>query len=222
MADEFAESCHAAFGDRVHCLVAPLLRVTPLRPGTLPPHRGGIIFTSRSAVAVVREFYPELTGTAFCVGARTAADAEKAGFSAISADADADGLIRLIAKARPTGPLLHLHGRHTRGDIAATLSAQGVATASREIYHQRPLGLSGAARELLGSGRPCLVPLFSPRTAGLFQTAVGPNPPAALRVLALSAAVAEAYGQTIEIAARPNAEAMLELMAETLSETDSS
>jgi uroporphyrinogen-III synthase len=188
--DRFAAELAAAFGDRVAVLSSPLLQPLLLRPAL--PDAAALVLTSETGVRAAAGYGAGLPRRAYCVGRRTADAASAAGFQAISADGDADALVALILRSGERGPLLHLHGRDTRGDVVPRLAAAGLPATGAVVYAQDPCPLTPAARALLDGAGPVVVPLFSPRTAQLFA-ATAPHR-AALWVAALSPAVAAALG----------------------------
>ena len=174
---------------------------------------------------------------AYCVGARTAEAARTAGFEAVSAAGDADALVDMILRAcqGPSeyprsdlsrcppeaikvcqAPLWHLHGEETRGDVASRLRQAGIDVRAAVVYRQLSQALDDAAKAVLASGAPVIVPLFSPRSAALFSQTLPPDR-AALWVVAISQATADALGgfipQRLQIARSPEAAAMLDAMA---------
>lgn len=207
--DRFAADLVARFGDRIAITTSPLIAPAFLTPDIPPRPYTALIFTSETAVTSAR--VPNLPSRAYCVGDRTAAAATAAGFAAQSAQGDAAALIALIRSSAEVGPLLHLRGADTRGDIAATLTAAGIPTDQAITYDQRPQPLTPEAKSLLDGQTPVLLPLFSPRTAELLA-ALGPFR-APLWLAALSPAVAEAAAPLRPArsmtASAPNAAALL-------------
>lgn len=192
-------------------VISPLMAVEVL-PATLPDGPfSAIILTSETAVSIAAGL-SGLPLRAYCVGDRTAEAARKAGFQPASAQGDAKALLALIRNAGEAGPLLHLRGEESRGNLAETLTKGGIVTDQAVIYTQRPQPLTAQARALLAGDQPLIVPLFSPRSARLFLQEAGPlrNP---LWLAALSPAVAAElaglHPDGLEIAERPDAAAML-------------
>jgi uroporphyrinogen-III synthase len=209
----FARALRARFGP-LRIVHSPLIAPADL-PVTLPAgHFAGCIFTSQAAVgAAARAGLPP--GPAFCVGARTAAAARAAGHDAEALGGDADGLVAALLARCLTGPLLHLHGRDTRGDVAARLTAGGLTTVGVAVYAQEPRPLTPAARRLLNGAAPVILPLFSPRTAEILS-AQARDVAAPLWIVAMSPAVdaaAQVPAVLRRIAAAPTAGAMLEAVA---------
>lgn len=195
-------------GERV--VISPLFAPVFLAPPL--PDADCVIFTSATAIAALRGRRP--AARAWCVGARTAELARAAGFEAMSADGDADALVAAIIASGERGPMLHLHGAETRGDVAARLRAAGIRTEGVVIYEQRPVPPIADAVALLAGDAPVLVPLFSPAAAKRFAE-VSAGCVAPLRLACLSAAVARAAppATLCRIAARPDAAAMVDLIA---------
>ncbi len=209
----FAATLADRFGSRLHPVLSPLMQPETLTPALPPGPFAGVIFTSPQGVASSAHLRPQLPDLAWCVGARTAREAQAAGYRARSADGDAVALIAAIRADPPTGPLLHLQGKDTRGDVAGHLSRAGIPTARAVVYRQAPLPLTPEAVELLSRPGVVLVPLFSPRTAQLFLTALPGPTRADLRLAAISPAAAEVLsplGLPVTVAGRPDAEAMVE------------
>ena len=157
-----------------------------------------------------------MSETCYTVGTATADAARAAGFHPISADGDADALVTMIKAAQPTGPLLHVRGAHSRGNVAERLSSAGIETDSAILYDQILQPLSAAALQALSQDRPVVVPLFSPRSAAAFASH-GPFA-APLYLAAMSPAVAEPLAQlepaALLVAAQPNGTALRKRVAE--------
>lgn len=210
----FAQALRDRFGALIDIAESPLIAPRLLSP-TLPDGPfDAVIFTSETAVAAARGLVG-LPRTAFTVGDHTARAARAAGFVAHSAAGDAAALVALLTRARP-GPVLHLHGQHTRGDVVAHLRAAGLQAEAVVVYVQEPQPLTAPARDWLDGDQPVIVPLFSPRTAILFSAARATAP---LWLVALSAAVDTAASLPAArrvTAARPDAQAMVEAVATLL------
>jgi uroporphyrinogen-III synthase len=189
---------------RTQVIVSPLLRIAAV--GDRPDLTGtaGVILTSAKAVG----FAPPGAGRpAYCVGLRTAEAAGAAGWDVRQIAETAEHLLEEISA---DGPLVHLAGRHQRGDIAQRLTARGLSCRREVIYDQHLLPLTEEARHLLQGDVPVIVPLFSPRTARQFADQA-PDVRMA-RVLAISAATAAALGTLdpaqVQIATAPTADQM--------------
>ena len=212
-AETFAATLTARFGPRVRPVVTPLIVPRLLSP-TFPGHdHAAVVFTSAQGVEAARRLDRHLPSLAWCVGRKTAAVATAAGFQARSADGDVNALAKAILQDPPKGRILYLHGVDTHGNLQELLQSSGMDVDALALYRQDPQPLTAAALSLLRAPGPLLVPLFSPRTAGLFRAALPPDAKAPLHVAVMSAAVAEALADVpraaLAIASRPDAPAML-------------
>ncbi|GAB1478101.1 uroporphyrinogen-III synthase [Paracoccaceae bacterium] len=191
--------------------ISPLMAARALEP--ILPQRpfSAVILTSETGAELAGQMRG-LPRLAYCVGDRTAAIAAEQGFQAVSAEGDAQRLAALIVARNDAGPLLHLRGADSRGNLAKTLTKGGTVTDETVIYDQQPQRMTAEARALIASGQPLIVPLFSPRSARLFRQEAG-QPAGPLWLAALSPAVAEELAPLaadgLEIAERPDARAML-------------
>ncbi len=197
-------------------VISPLIGIAPT--GALPDMDGfrGLIFTSVNGVAAYRALGgPPLP--AFAVGEATAEAARAAGMTALAADGFAETLIAILKERRPPGPLLHIRGRHARGDVAARLTAAGLPVATAILYEQPALPPTPEARAALSGPETIVAPVFSPRTGALFSELEVQAP---LLVAAMSEAVAKAlaplHKQDLKIASRPDSASMRELVADLL------
>ena len=181
----------------------PLVAIDPVQ-ATLPTE-GNVIFTSSHAVALA----PAGQGRrAYCVGHRTTQVASQAGWAATCAGETADNLVATLIEQGTQGPLLHIGGVHTRGDVAQRLTQAGIITDHIAVYIQRNLPLTDRAIEHLRQDTPVIIPLFSPRAAAHFQASLYQPPQPPCHIVALSQAVAdEIQGSpnvTLHISASPN------------------
>ena len=192
-------------------LISPVLTITPI--GTLPDLSAyaAVVFTSRHAVACFAHAHIPKKMTCFAVGEATAEVAKKLGFLVISSAGAAQDLILLVQKTGAAGPVIHPHGQHARGQIAATLTKKGIPCAECVIYDQIETPLSIQARALLTQPQALLVPVFSPRSARLLQR-YGPLPNGS-EIIAISQTVAACFSTQPHIkttvACHPNRGAML-------------
>lgn len=203
-----------ARGVDLPAVISPTMEVVPVPFDAGVVDTDDLVFTSANAVKAVAGRMDLRGRRAWVVGPRTGEAARDAGMETVSAEGDANDLVALIGKARP-GRLVHLHGVHTRGDVAARLTAAGVPTVSLVVYDQRPLPLSAEAIALLSGEAPVLVPLYSPRSARLLGQASG-QIAAPCTIVAISRATAGAWpheGKVI-VCAAPNGQAMIDAIAD--------
>jgi len=179
-------------GVTLGAVISPVLRIVPRRVEVATQGYRGLIFTSVHGVAAM-DGHPGVAGMrAFAVGARTAAAARGLGMVCRDGPGSAAALsARLLANPLP-GPLLHVRGAHTRGDIAASLTAAGIQTDELVVYDQQVETLSDEARALLASPGALFLPVFSPRSAAALAAQVA-DAVAALRVVAISPAAGQAW-----------------------------
>tara|TARA_R110002049_G_scaffold117332_2_gene270431 strand:+ start:5293 stop:5997 length:705 start_codon:yes stop_codon:yes gene_type:complete len=188
---------------------SPLIRIVPL--GSAPALDGyaGVIFSSANGVEHAAAGEGRL---AYCVGDTTRRRAEMAGWRAKLAGQTAEELIATLPRMGAMGPLLHLAGRHRRGDIAENLTAAGLTCDVTAIYDQLLQPLTPQAKGCFQGKSPVLVPLFSPRTSRQLDAEL-PTGARAI-VVTLSAAVADPIRQRsgieCHVAAAPTGSNMIE------------
>lgn len=213
-ATRFAAQVRGAFGNGLAIVVAPLMAPVFL-DAALPGGWDGTLFTSETGVRGLALLTAQ-RGMAICVGPRTAAAAQAAGWQARALGGDAEGLVAALGAAPLTGRWLHARGREAAGKLAERLRAAGMTVTEAVVYAQEPQPLTPQARALLDGTAPVQVALFSPRSARLFL-AQARDARAPLHIAAISAATAQAVEplapRRVEIAATPDAPGMLAALA---------
>lgn len=217
--ERFAQMCREALGADQQIILSPLLNIEVL-PFEVPDTRyRGLIFTSENGVRA----YAHLSGyqdlPAYCVGERTAKAANEVGLTALSANGSADDLVTMIKVVDAAGPMLHIRGEHTRGDIANRI---GVQVDEIVAYRQTAQPLNEEAQSALLGRREVILPLFSPRTAQIFFAKADPVL-APLKVIAISEAVNETVlgsnppeNMLIRTSDRPDALAMVQAIKNSI------
>ena len=182
----FVDSLNLDLCAQATVIMAPLIAIVPTENSADLQEGEGAIFSSSHGVA----FAPEGAGrVAHCVGRRTGEAATAAGWQVRHVAQTADELVATIAAE---GPLVHLSGKHHRGDISERLQSKGIPCRRRILYDQVLQALTQTAQDALLGEQPVIVPLFSPRTAAqLVQQA---RSWARAHVLAISEAVASELG----------------------------
>jgi uroporphyrinogen-III synthase len=208
--DRFAAAVRARLG-ALPLVISPLLEIAP-RPDPVPEGWRTAVLTSENGARALAARTDVEGRRAYCVGDRTAAAARAAGMRAVSAGGAAEDLLALLRRAAPEGPLLFARGAETRGGVAEGLAAAGFTVLEAVLYDQRPRPLIPEARALLERPGRVVAPLFSPRSAALLARAAR-GTAAQVTAVALSPAVAEAWGRPAEVAARPEAAAILDRLA---------
>ncbi len=172
-----------------------------------------VVFTSRNGVEAWAHAGFSTSAHCFCVGEATANAARDLGFDPHVSGGTVEHLVKDVQSAAPQGQILHVHGRHTRGDLAARLCASGQRARGIVAYEQKLLDLSATALAMLQGGAPVIVPLFSPRSAAHFA-GYGPFGPQ-VKMIAISKTAASACPKAL-IAPHPTANGMLAAISQVL------
>ncbi len=209
----FLDLLPAELLQHLRVIEAPLMQITPLSGPLKLSRVATVIFTSGEGVRVASD-KTTVRLPARCVGERTTAAANAAGWQASCAGETAEDLVACLIAEPPQGSLLHLHGEHTRGDVVGRLVKAGLPCTGQMIYRQVLLPLTDEAKQVLRAQAPLLVPLFSPRTAAHFAS-LCPNA-AHLTLIAMSEAVVEAlprlHCEALHVSKAPTASAMAEML----------
>ena len=221
----FAAAIAGQFGEKLRLIDSPLLAPRFFAPTFPSLPYSAIILTSKTGVEGYRrlgEVKSSLPKLVFCVGQSTADAARSQGLQPSIEAINAADLITQITHLRPDGPLLHLRGQDSRGDVAGNLNSAGIDTKSAIVYVQDPQPFTQEAVAVLQQSAPVIVPLFSPRTARIFTSELkrccGISP---LLIVALSKEVASeatSLAAQIKIAATPDADAVLDALSDLLSD----
>ena len=227
--DEDASATIAALEALGHeAVAAPLLTIEPLADAAIPDEAWqAILITSANGVRAIAghpDFKKFRSVPVLTVGAASAEAAREAGFvSVVSAEGNVELLVELAAsKLDPSsGPLLHVAGSVTAGNLKGGLEAQGFRVVRVVLYQaQAAKHLPEAARDALTAGTIDGVLFYSPRTAASFAALVrAAELEATLKPLTaycLSAPVAEALAGLpfcdIRVSAEPRQSALLSLI----------
>jgi uroporphyrinogen-III synthase len=198
-------------------VISPLFTVETTGPLPRTDDIRGLIFTSSNGVSSWLALGGRTDLPVYTVGAATARTARLAGMTAHSADGNVDDLRDWLLNLSPPGPLLHAHGTHVRGDLAARLSQAGLSCRSVVIYDQPKVPLTRDAREALIGRAPVVIPVFSPRSGQLLLSERAKAP---ILVAAMSEAVAKAlaplHKQELKVARRPESLALQEVVSDLL------
>ena len=215
-AQRFAKQCQARFGSVAELVVSPLMEIRFLKDDRSLATFQRVIFTSANGVRGFVRNWPKEKPPAWCVGKRTAQQAQAAGLATVSGEGTAADLVRRIKAAAPGGRLLHLRGEHARGDVAQRLRAAGLEAEECIIYRQEKCAMTPHARALLSGNAPVILPLFSPRSAALFLEQAQKRT-AKVHIVAMSKAVFDELKGSdmaeIVVSPRPTAEGMLDTIA---------
>ncbi|NRB03596.1 MAG: uroporphyrinogen-III synthase [Rhodobacteraceae bacterium] len=172
-------------------VVSPVMEIHPVENDAEFSVFDTAIFTSSNGV----RYAPATPGKrALCVGQATAENARKRGWNSVFVAESAGEFVEAIPKHFPLGSFLHFRGRHTRGDIAARLSALGADGDELIVYDQQVKDLSAEAIALLSGGDTVIAPVFSPRSAS--QLAAAAPSLRSVHIIAMSQQVANVFAAT--------------------------
>lgn len=166
-------------------LVSPLLTVEPISHDPLPEH-AILIFTSKNGVDHAG---PALNRRAICVGDATADYARAAGYQDVisAAGTSHDVTTWIIENLGKDKPLIHVSGRHIRGQISEDLSAAGY-DASRVIAYASTPNLVRPEEEFEW------IALYSPLAAETFAKLMSDHDLAHVKAASISVATNAALG----------------------------
>lgn len=195
------------------CAVSPLLKVMPASDMPPRPDKDDVlVFTSQNGLRWFCEFTKRRDWRVVTVGDETAAQAQSAGFSAVSSAGGTSADVTTLIKsnfAKGTS-IVHCAGKHVRGTIIQDLKAAGYK-ARRDLYYQ-----SSPVSKLpnIDLSQLSYIALYSPLAA---QTLAGFKPNlTGVTLLSISPATDAALGdvrcQSRRIARAPNETAMLALL----------
>jgi uroporphyrinogen-III synthase len=223
---EDSERTATALRARGHeVLIAPLLRVEPVKadPRT---NWGGVIITSANAASAIAA-HPAREGLIklrlFAVGQRSAEAARQVGFSDIvTAGGDVRDLVRTLVanRADAQAPLLYLAGEDRASDLIGELTARGIAAEMAVVYRAATAPFPPALVAALKRGEVDAVLHFSRRSAdsylagareaGVTEQALG------MRHFCLSVQIAApltaAGAARVAVAPRPDETALIALL----------
>lgn len=217
-AARFVDQLPPSVRSRVLVCYAPLLEISPTPDPIKIKGIQGLIFTSAAGVTAVAAALGETDLPCFCVGTGTGKAVQDLGWTLAHVSPTAKALIAALIDIGPAAPMLHLSGRHTRGDIAQTLTQAGIETRSQVTYDQHLCALDLQALTYLQGDLPVIAPLFSPRTARHFALQAHGSAPLWLGALSPSVAepLADMAKMAISVADAPDAESMCDVVEKLL------
>ncbi|SLN15256.1 uroporphyrinogen-III synthase [Oceanibacterium hippocampi] len=211
----------------VQSLVEPMLTIhlDDSRRLEIGPGVQAVLVTSRNAARALAVTCDRRDLKVYAVGDGTAQAARSAGFETVaSASGDLDALVeKVVAECDPSGgPLVHVAGSVTTGDLKGRLEAAGFSCRREVLYSAEPVtSVSPRLEKALVDREIDGVILFSPRTAAAFlalvEGAALDDTLADLELFCLSEAVGKAamplLWREVHVAEQPNEEALLALVA---------
>lgn len=151
---------------RHRMVLSPLVKIRFITPKLNLGRFRSAVFTSQNAARATSS--PPAGMLAWCIGKKTADIARKKGFMVVTAKGNAESLISLLKESPLKHPVVWLRGQDTAVDIQRRLSETGIQIQSEIVYEQQALCLSKAALAKL-QAQPCILPVFSPKTAAILS-----------------------------------------------------
>lgn len=216
-AQRFVAKVTDAAGFEPNVLLSPALSIVPLEVDLPKGAIDHLILTSANgALQAKRNGVPGDT-TAWCVGQSTTEVANELGFAASFAGETADDLVATLLNAAPKGRMLHVSGVHTRGNVVQRLTQAGLTARRIAAYDQIEIEPTKDTLDAFAGRHPVVLPLFSPRSAGLLA---GRSVAAPVHLVVMSAAVKAAlsgeFGVNCHIVEHPTEEEMVKMTAKVL------
>lgn len=212
---KLADQLRAKWGCSVPVVISPLTEIVYSSAPIDLKNVSHLMFTSAHGVSAFALVSQRRDLPCFAVGPATAARADELGFDVKDAGGDARALTDTVIACSPEGVCLHLRGEHVAGDVAGLLRRAGLKAREQVVYDQVSRPLSAEVKNLFRREIDLILPLYSPRSAGLCIDAVHALTPVCARlwVAAISPTVAKQVPQDwatgIEVVSQPNGEAML-------------
>lgn len=149
-----------------------------------------LIFTSINGLRA-SEKYNLRNKKCFVVGENTRKIATSAGYEVLASSSDQENLLKLIKLKNPTESMVHIRGKHTAGNLCDSLKNNDFSCFEITGYNQQPLKIKKQIFHKVKSGRPVILPIFSPRSAKLLLNELDLT---GFHVAAMSEAVSKELG----------------------------
>jgi uroporphyrinogen-III synthase len=146
-----------------------------------------LIFTSANGLRAAKK-HNLINKKCFVVGANTKKIAVSFGYDVLGFSKDQENLLKLIKSKKPTESMVHIRGKHTVGNLCDALKRNQFSCLDIIGYNQEPLKIKKQNLQKIQSGRPVVLPIFSPRSAELLQSNLDLT---GFNVIAISEAVAK-------------------------------
>ena len=169
-----------------------------------------LIFTSVNGLRAA-EKHNLTNNRCFVVGKNTKKIAVSFGYEVLGFSKDQENLLKLIKSKKPTESMVHIRGKHTVGNLCASLKKSEFICLEIIGYNQEPLKIKKQNLRKIQSGRPVILPIFSSRSAKLLRSNIDLT---GFNVVAISEAVAQILtgvelGELV-ISKKPNLNSMQE------------
>lgn len=149
-----------------------------------------LIFTSINGLRA-SEKYNLRNKKCFVVGENTRKIATSAGYEVLASSSDQENLLKLIKLKNPTESMVHIRGKYVAGNLCDSLKNNGFSCFEITGYNQQPLKIKKQIFHKVKSGRPVILPIFSPRSAKLLLNELDLT---GFHVAAMSEAVSKELG----------------------------
>ncbi|MEM7211839.1 MAG: uroporphyrinogen-III synthase [Pseudomonadota bacterium] len=202
--------------DEVPVMIWPLTEIV-FFDDVVPQNAQALAFSSGNAVRGFARLTEQRSGTAYCIGKRTAEIATQVGFADVrNAEGDFNALLALLTKTAPDG-LHYVRGEDVAADLPAALTRCGVMCTEQIVYAARPAAPpEPEVAEALGQGAIRVITVWSRRNALLLAESLKAHPEweiSKTSVVAISDNAAQPLGtlgfRRIIVVSRPNATQMI-------------
>ncbi|MBL4767449.1 MAG: uroporphyrinogen-III synthase [Rhodobacteraceae bacterium] len=131
-----------------------------------------VLFTSANGVRAFVRQHEDRSLACYAVGEATATEATTAGFQkVVTAGGDVQTLADLVSRSLSPddGPLLHVSGKDTAGNLSGLLAESGFQVSRAQLYKAvKATALAPDTLDLIRAGTLSHMPFYSPRTAQTF------------------------------------------------------
>ena len=161
-----------SINNKLDILISPLIEIQYTAYDFIKRDYSAYIVTSENAINSLMSNKVSLGEIdVFCVGQQTQRLAIKAGYNVLGTYPRVELLVKDLSELKFKDKLFYFRGDHVSCDLKPTLGNKGIEIEEMIVYNQQACSLSKEAFNLLAS-KPCLIPLFSARTAKLFSKEV--------------------------------------------------
>jgi len=159
------------FAGQATVIVSPLIIIKTIAAEVDVSGADQLLFSSTNGVEAFAALSHERGVAALCVGEKTTIAARAHGLDVEFTGSTTAELTRYILASDTAKQhrFLYLRGQHVARPIVDTLIENGCDARQVEVYQQDELPLTDAAKSVLAGGNRVILPLFSPRTARIFQ-----------------------------------------------------
>ena len=161
-----------ATNNQLDICISPLIEIQYPTYDFLQQEYSGYVFTSENAIHSLLSKGVNLGSVSvYCVGNQTRKLAINVGYNVIQTFNRVEEMVSGLEKSEFTDKLFYFRGEHVSQDLKLVLGNKGIEIEELIVYNQRKCPLAKEALTLL-SEKPCLIPLYSARTARLFSNEV--------------------------------------------------